>query len=961
MGSEDENDSQQQLNETEQEEQSEPWEPSSFTMEGDGHEWTITDSSQLNDDRYFDTSDQDQIYDSDFQTDFSFSDRYDYSDGMRQEEEEYYNFQETEEFSDQTQLEEYENENELDEISKRSEEDYSYNEMEHDLDQEDFFHDFDNQQNLDSYEDQDFDVQQYEQFEQLEQDEYIESDTYEQEDDYHIFRDQQDVESGNYQSDISHEQQTSTESHEDRLQSQIQTMHQDLLDLQIQEEWEDISELEQEHWEHKNHLENQMRDLNHQLKKVRNKKKNRKSGYKHFNNQKNYSIHDHIPNLKRYKHDLNQNTPIRLNNLSKKNKQRYVKKPKGSLNPLKKTFEISTSIAQNIGNAVKVPISFGKSINNIIKNKLENKKLTKQRDELLVHKYPAQNLSRKIYENLKGNIEFAGKLYEKLVFQVLGEYHTGISIKQIGAHTGLEQMAVKLILDGLYTELAKGSGIGKQGQSQNPSGSKSGGAPQTINQLTDTENEDIIDLWLQNKSAKEIARILGLPLSVVEGFVTILNLPQTVKPQSVQPTVSKPWTKKDEDYLVQNYGKMTPHQIGMNLGRTRKAVIGKKNKLKQKKRDFDAKQNSKKLNRDLNSKVVYTNKMQKEIVRMHIQELRGLKNIGSKIKKDARTWQYLIHEIGIDILSPGSLWKKVKEHFEGKYDVQLTEQMNEIIIGTLLGDGNIRIQTKGTPHPNQLSMTEYKQILNKVSAIQETLKIAGNLTYQDIKFWNYAINKFKDLNTATFRIHKGIFEREWVKMLFDEFTKFLPATPYIKKINGVEDPESFKWSCGFDTQATFQLQKFWEDWYVLEGDEYKKIIPHSLTQLTPNILLHWYIGDGSYSGGSIHLYTFGFSYDDHLRIQQMLLDIGINSTIKERVDDDGVKTHFIFISSKKSNREILFDYLSQAKFFAKANELFPHKFTKEIEYTDTLNETRLKHPEYFTYDEKLNWKYYYNS
>ena len=73
------------------------------------------------------------------------------------------------------------------------------------------------------------------------------------------------------------------------------------------------------------------------------------------------------------------------------------------------------------------------------------------------------------------------------------------------------------------------------------------------------------------------------------------------------------------------------------------------------------------------------------------------------------------------------------------------------------------------------------------------------------------------------------------------------------------------------------------------------------------------------------------------------------------------ETHFIFISSKKSNREVLFDYLSQAKFFPKANELFPHKFTKEIEYTDTLNESKLKNPEYFTYDEKLNWKYYYDS
>lgn len=53
------------------------------------------------------------------------------------------------------------------------------------------------------------------------------------------------------------------------------------------------------------------------------------------------------------------------------------------------------------------------------------------------------------------------------------------------------------------------------------------------------------------------------------------------------------------------------------------------------------------------------------------------------------------------------------------------------------------------------------------------------------------------------------------------------------------------------------------DIYSLWYPNNKKIVPQNLV-LTPNILLHWYLGDGSLSFGSFYISTQSFTKEENL-------------------------------------------------------------------------------------------------
>jgi hypothetical protein len=90
----------------------------------------------------------------------------------------------------------------------------------------------------------------------------------------------------------------------------------------------------------------------------------------------------------------------------------------------------------------------------------------------------------------------------------------------------------------------------------------------------------------------------------------------------------------------------------------------------------------------------------------------------------------------------------------------------------------------------------------------------------------------------------------------------------------------------------------------------------------------------------------------------MITNIGVISTIRDDKDENGKMRKFLSISSEIGNRETFFKFMSNAKFFSEAESLFPHKFNKGIEFSDTFDKTKTDHPEYFYYDSKLNWEDY---
>ena len=266
---------------------------------------------------------------------------------------------------------------------------------------------------------------------------------------------------------------------------------------------------------------------------------------------------------------------------------------------------------------------------------------------------------------------------------------------------------------------------------------------------------------------------------------------------------------------------------------------------------------------------------------------------------------------------------------------------------------NIRLQSKSSHHQNQPTLKKYYTILDQINTIRDKVKKHETLTNKDITVWNNTNRIVQNLNTATFRVHKSIFEFKWVELLYREFDKDYILKGFMKPIKKGVRPDRLKWSCGFDTSSSYQLFLIWLEWYTKNGKKVKKRIPTSFTKLTPNILLHWYIGDGTNSSGTLALYTFGFKLSDQKRLRKALLAIGVETELIRKRGK-----YYIRISKGEENVTSFFKFMSTAKYYNKANELLPHKFDRDLKKQEIVNKLRTEHPEYFDETADLSWDLY---
>jgi len=329
-----------------------------------------------------------------------------------------------------------------------------------------------------------------------------------------------------------------------------------------------------------------------------------------------------------------------------------------------------------------------------------------------------------------------------------------------------------------------------------------------------------------------------------------------------------------------------------------------------------------------------------DLLKMYIGELTGLKEIGFKIKKDPRTFRQAITSTGIEIPFPGSIWCKTSQHFKGRFFKPTPEWMDEIIKGSMLGDAQIRLQSKGKYHDDNPSIEEYVAILQNVEKIRTKARARNQITKNEIQYWNYAIRRIKKTNTANFRIHKSILEFKWVKLMNKAFSEFMKVKLYVKPVNN----KTTKWTCGFDTASSVQMLNFWKEWYTAGENKLNKRIP-SLQNIKPNTLLHWYVDDGYYSGTDLSLCTHGFSRRDQEFLISSLQLEGIDCKLKY-----SYKKPHINISARKQNRDLFFSFLSEAKFYEKAKNIFPYKFTSSLSKKEWMKKIYKENPEYFIDD-----------
>ena len=180
----------------------------------------------------------------------------------------------------------------------------------------------------------------------------------------------------------------------------------------------------------------------------------------------------------------------------------------------------------------------------------------------------------------------------------------------------------------------------------------------------------------------------------------------------------------------------------------------------------------------------------------------------------------------------------------------LTDRQNQILVGSLLGDGHLEFARKNT-HNSRFRKGQKHQF----QAYQESL--------------------FSELNPYSKTIKNYIKKPRRI----GKQTKL-----YVEN-------ETLVYTCSHPVFS--ELRK---KWYI----DHKKIVPKDII-ITPIVLAYWFCDDGCRGDNHATLYTQGFSKEENEMLSLYLeRDTGIKATvIKARVGLDGVDQYALYIGSEQ--------------------------------------------------------------
>ena len=169
-------------------------------------------------------------------------------------------------------------------------------------------------------------------------------------------------------------------------------------------------------------------------------------------------------------------------------------------------------------------------------------------------------------------------------------------------------------------------------------------------------------------------------------------------------------------------------------------------------------------------------------------------------------------------------------------------ELNQTILGTLLGDGNISYATKESKNPR--------------------LRISHSL-----KNFDYVMKKYENVKEYCNQPPKEIVNLGWGKNLL-----------------------------GFTTKSHPDMKIYYELFY---SGKKKVIKRETLNLINEEGLAYWYQDDGSFSG-MLHIYTCAFSLEEHYILQKWLLEnFGINSDI---LKDKRKNLYFLSLKREAKNK-----------------------------------------------------------
>ncbi|MFX1511618.1 MAG: LAGLIDADG family homing endonuclease [Promethearchaeota archaeon] len=250
------------------------------------------------------------------------------------------------------------------------------------------------------------------------------------------------------------------------------------------------------------------------------------------------------------------------------------------------------------------------------------------------------------------------------------------------------------------------------------------------------------------------------------------------------------------------------------------------------------------------------------------------------------------------------------------------ERVLQTFQGIVASDGNLSRPTSYENDPEQ----DLQEIYNSVQFLRD-LQRSSKAEFDEITLERYfgARNILQNTKTAKFSLHVSKILEPWLRHL-----QYIFSLDNIG--SGIRSDNTEKDSIYLSTDFTIELYDLYKKFYP-HG---KKIFPLDI-KLTPLFLFHFFMGDGGFENNTVSLYTFRFTDDEQLHIQQLLRKVGINSNIRHK---KGVDKPYIAITSKDNVRKF-FQFITNIPpddFFI-AKKVYPWKFHSDLKKKDFYPDT----------------------
>lgn len=305
----------------------------------------------------------------------------------------------------------------------------------------------------------------------------------------------------------------------------------------------------------------------------------------------------------------------------------------------------------------------------------------------------------------------------------------------------------------------------------------------------------------------------------------------------------------------------------------------------------------------------------------------------------------IIQAHGIPVFNSGEM-KRLRNAAEDFWWRPLSPHLAEVLVGELLGDGYMNTNLDGlkekTPERTP-SLEQYRKAVRFIQALRERKK--NSFSEVEKQTFLNSTRVMLDFPAARFILTHSRDQADWCRFVGKIFTNHNYPVTYRKRKRTFqwkgrgEKQQKTVWSTTVFSTTSVQLFKLYQMWYPPPYNQkvsYIKRIPQDIN-ITPTVLLHWFVGDGSHNRSNITLHTNGFKEEDVSMLSNKLSQAGgIRTYVVHKKDRNYPDSTYPVLTVGRSDVDAFYSYLNQAREeeLSMARKVVPWKFDLSLRRKD---------------------------